>query len=509
MINSHITIWASTMKIKNITETVAGNVASVAMPLGATRKRTTETVKVAGLQPAEKVMTGKSKKKGPYANSLTEGKMKELAMDLKSGVDGLTDIEFKKKYGKTKDEMRKSLKQNPEQRKEIAEGSEDPVWNKGTSMPKDYTCHCGLYVHPSRRNPKAIHTSDCPYAKKQDEKKDVSEAKLDEEDVIIVPGQGRKFKTGFIPHSKDRTDHEVEMALSDLFQAAKNAKQVYEIVKTYSEERGLEGWVQEKIIKANDYLNSIREYLEHKQLTDEGVLGQVAGGVAGAMLGKTPSAAMVGAELGSDLQDKLANESGAGVIAGGLQYEQHEVESGPWAKANDTMKTIFDAAKANKQALITIGNKSGTISPSYAKAIVNVYNSARKQNRENEVLHMFIDTNKFTKLLASPMFKQIANDYENEKKIDLDKLSKAKYYDVIGSETGSEKKPETKHWIAEKAVSKAQQKFMGMVHAAQKGEKPASKEVAKVAKSMPKKAAKDFAKTKHKGLPEKVKKDNE
>ena len=59
--------------------------------------------------------------------------------------------------------------------------------------------------------------------------------------------------------------------------------------------------------------------------------------------------------------------------------------------------------------------------------------------------------------------------------------------------------------LEEKAVSKAQQKFMGMVHAAQKGEKPASKEVAKVAKEMPKKAAKDYAATKHKGLPEKVK----
>jgi hypothetical protein len=59
--------------------------------------------------------------------------------------------------------------------------------------------------------------------------------------------------------------------------------------------------------------------------------------------------------------------------------------------------------------------------------------------------------------------------------------------------------------VTEKAVSKAQQKFMGMVHAAQKGEKPASKEVAKVAKDMPKKAAKDFAQTKHKGLPEKKK----
>jgi hypothetical protein len=63
--------------------------------------------------------------------------------------------------------------------------------------------------------------------------------------------------------------------------------------------------------------------------------------------------------------------------------------------------------------------------------------------------------------------------------------------------------------VDEKAVSKKQQKFMGMVHAAQKGEKPASKEVAKVAKEMPKKEAEKFAKTKHKGLPEKKKKTDE
>lgn len=59
--------------------------------------------------------------------------------------------------------------------------------------------------------------------------------------------------------------------------------------------------------------------------------------------------------------------------------------------------------------------------------------------------------------------------------------------------------------LSEKAVSKKQQRFMGMVHAAQKGEEPASPEVAKVAKTMKKKDALDFAKTKHKGLPDKKK----
>ena len=57
------------------------------------------------------------------------------------------------------------------------------------------------------------------------------------------------------------------------------------------------------------------------------------------------------------------------------------------------------------------------------------------------------------------------------------------------------------------AVSQQQQKFMGMAHAMQKGEKVkgASKELKKAAKGMSKKAAHDYAATKHKGLPDHVK----
>lgn len=58
--------------------------------------------------------------------------------------------------------------------------------------------------------------------------------------------------------------------------------------------------------------------------------------------------------------------------------------------------------------------------------------------------------------------------------------------------------------VEEKAVSKAQQKFFGMVRAKQKGEMPnASPEVKKAAASMSKKDVKDFAATKHKDLPAK------
>ena len=55
------------------------------------------------------------------------------------------------------------------------------------------------------------------------------------------------------------------------------------------------------------------------------------------------------------------------------------------------------------------------------------------------------------------------------------------------------------------AKSKSQQRFMAMVRSAQKGKNPMSKAVAKAAKSMKKSDVKDYASTKHKGKPEKVK----
>lgn len=55
------------------------------------------------------------------------------------------------------------------------------------------------------------------------------------------------------------------------------------------------------------------------------------------------------------------------------------------------------------------------------------------------------------------------------------------------------------------AKSKSQQRFFGMVDAYKKGElSDASPEVKKAAKSMSTKKVKDFAKTKHRGLPNRV-----
>lgn len=207
------------MKINDIVteSTTAGSIATVSAPM------TTQS-RNASIYDGKKVgnlLTGKKTNK-KYANSISESKMKQLAMDLKDMDNG----NFKKKYGKDKEQM-KFLLGDPEA------------------------------------------------------KKTVHEAHLEEDDLILVPGQGHKLKSGFIPHGESRLDHEVEMARSDLFSAAKNAKQVYELIADLTEEEGLEGWVQEKIIKANDYLNTIREYLEGKELQHNEMTGGVIAGGAG------------------------------------------------------------------------------------------------------------------------------------------------------------------------------------------------------------------------------------
>ena len=57
------------------------------------------------------------------------------------------------------------------------------------------------------------------------------------------------------------------------------------------------------------------------------------------------------------------------------------------------------------------------------------------------------------------------------------------------------------------SVSKQQQKFFGVVKAMQKGDIPKKGSAGKVAKTMDKDDVDDFASTKHKGLPKKVKKE--
>jgi hypothetical protein len=204
------------MKINDIFEsTTAGSISTVAMPIGEVKKR--ESTKVDGLEPVAKAI--KAKKKGPYMNSLIEGKMKELDYDLKN----MKDAEFKKKYKMSKAEMNKSL----------------------------------------------------------------TEEEVIESDIILVPGQGRSQKTGFIKHDPDRAEHEGETLKNSLHTIARSAMKLNKHLETKDE---FPEWVSEKIGAVKAMMTSVMQYLISKgEMQHSGEIeevrapstgGTIAGGVA-------------------------------------------------------------------------------------------------------------------------------------------------------------------------------------------------------------------------------------
>lgn len=79
-------------------------------------------------------------------------------------------------------------------------------------------------------------------------------------------------------------DHEVQMARSDLYKAAKYAVSIHKMMKDISEMEGIDGWVASKITKASDYLGSVKHYLEGQMMQDvELAVVPVAGDMTDAM----------------------------------------------------------------------------------------------------------------------------------------------------------------------------------------------------------------------------------
>jgi hypothetical protein len=163
------------MRFTEISEsTTSGSVSTVAMPMGEMKVRT----KVDGLEPISKVMSGKAKKKGPYTNSISEGKKK------------------------------------------------------------------------------------------------VQEADLQEDDIILVPGQGRLKKTGFVKHDPDRAEHEGETLKNSLHTIVRVAS---ELDKRLSTQDNFPEWVSEKVgtvksmmVTVADYLTSSKEMQHDPDAMNEG-----------------------------------------------------------------------------------------------------------------------------------------------------------------------------------------------------------------------------------------------
>jgi hypothetical protein len=59
-------------------------------------------------------------------------------------------------------------------------------------------------------------------------------------------------------------DHEVQMARQEVYRTAKLAIKLHEMLKQVGEQQGLEGWVQRKLTRAADYIETVYDYLDYE-----------------------------------------------------------------------------------------------------------------------------------------------------------------------------------------------------------------------------------------------------
>jgi len=91
-------------------------------------------------------------------------------------------------------------------------------------------------------------------------------------DIANTRKKLQQIAEGHLGDMADRSelDHEVQMARADLFKIGKYAIELHDMLRSVSEEQGLEGWVQAKITKAADYIGSVKHHLEYEMADVDG-----------------------------------------------------------------------------------------------------------------------------------------------------------------------------------------------------------------------------------------------
>lgn len=157
-------------------------------------------------------------------------------------------------------------------------------------------------------------------------------------------------------------DHEVQMARSDCYSAAKYAIELHRMLKEISEQQGLDGWVSEKITLANDYLRTVHEYLMHEMAhgQDQEMMGftaEAAEYAFGKMLAEASKDEF--AKARNDKRDAELNRwaagkgkgSGAKDVADQSRSSKKDAKDRMWA-AGKGVKEDTRLEKANSSAVI-------------------------------------------------------------------------------------------------------------------------------------------------------------
>lgn len=104
-----------------------------------------------------------------------------------------------------------------------------------------------------------------PYANSVNEGKQVDEAKLEEDDIIMVPGKGLKVKPGFHKIDPDKAEHEgqtLKNSLHTIIRVATHLNKELETKDNFPE------WVSEKIGAIKSNMVTVMDYLiSHQEMS--------------------------------------------------------------------------------------------------------------------------------------------------------------------------------------------------------------------------------------------------
>ena len=318
----------------------------------------------------------------------------------------------------------------------------------------------------------------------------------------------KQYKQGVAEGFNGEYDDEAGMAHSNLLTSA---RAVMGLLKTIKDRDNLPEWGQEKIAKAEMMLVSVWDYLQSQK-----------------QMGNNPQVEAYGRYDRRDAYQRDYDHSIAGMDRGNNHRddERHDLDPSDWYIVKDGKMFKVSVYPSQEQEAISRGYsrtrdeaKANAKQQGVAEAAEDrtSYQVAKILSdrgikydpaQENELINA-IGMVLVKELMMSP--KQARHLISYDEDFVSDTLGELQHMEQGVAEKDDYMESLTQSLnsvLGEKAVSKAQQRFMGMVHAAKKGEKAASPEVAKAAKGMGKKDAKDFAATKHKGLPEKKKSKN-
>jgi len=96
--------------------------------------------------------------------------------------------------------------------------------------------------------------------------------RIEECDCEIVGQEGPNSQ--IMPsYNEEPRDNEVHMARADLYRTAKLAIMLHEMLKNVGEGQGLDGWVQRKLTRAADYIESVFDYMDYEmRYPEEGMM---------------------------------------------------------------------------------------------------------------------------------------------------------------------------------------------------------------------------------------------